>query len=191
MGGRAWVVGVDEMTPAIARTDDGGHTWTALAVPCRIPDPEMYMAASSTTHVMLACTATGALPAPQEVWSSADGGSRWTLESREGLEGYATPLADIGHIGSSGYADGIVVVDQTTAWMMQGREDDLVSSDDGRTWAHAALPPNYFGGGGGAEGLTFADPRHGWTFTTAGVWNTTDGGIHWQYQPVIGRVPGY
>ena len=44
---------------------------------------------------------------------------------------------------------------------------------------------------GGGEGLTFADALHGWTFNNAGLWATTDGGTDWQYQPLIGPVPGY
>ncbi len=89
---------------------------------------------------MLACTVTGALPAPQEVWSS-EGRRRghWALESREWLFQISPQLQDIGRIGSSGYPDGLVVVNQTTAWMMQGREDDLVTHDNGRTWTHAAF----------------------------------------------------
>jgi photosystem II stability/assembly factor-like uncharacterized protein len=75
--------------------------------------------------------------------------------------------------------------------MANDREDNLVSHDDGVTWTHAALPQDYFGGAGGAEGLTFGDPQHGWTFVTAGLWATTDGGAHWHYQSIIGRVPGY
>jgi hypothetical protein len=189
-GTRAWVEGSDALGGGIARTDDGGHTWVNLTVPCQFPTAEIFLAASSTQHLMLVCTLTGALPAPQEVWSSVDGGDHWALESREWLSQLSPPLPDVGHIDSSGYPTGLIVVDQTTAWMWQGREDDLVTHDDGRTWAHAALPQNYFGGGGGAEGLTFTDPLHGWTFTSAGMWHTTDGGVHWQYQPVIGRVPG-
>ncbi len=190
-GGRTWVVGSNGLRNGIARTDDGGRTWVVLSIPCQLQDPELFMGASSSAHVMLACTVTGALPAPQEVWTSSDGGTHWALESREGLSQISPQLQDIGRIGSSGYPDGMVVVDASTAWMMQGREDDLVTRDDGRTWTHAALPQTYFGQGGSAEGLTFADALHGWTFTTAGLWGTTDGGVHWTYLPVIGRVPGY
>jgi hypothetical protein len=189
--GRAWVVGSNGLRNGIARTDDGGHTWVVLSLPCQLQDPELFMAASSNTHVMLACTVTGVLPAPQEVWSSGDGGSHWALESREGFAQISPQLHDVGRIGSSGFPDGLVVVNENTAWMMQGREDDLVTRDNGRTWTHAALPQTYFGQAGGTGGLTFADPLHGWTFTTAGLWGTTDGGVHWTYLPVIGRVPGY
>jgi hypothetical protein len=44
---------------------------------------------------------------------------------------------------------------------------------------------------GGGEGLIFADALHGWIFNGAGLWATTDSGTTWQYQPVIGPVPGY
>lgn len=190
-GGRAWIVGSNQLPNAIARTDDNGHSWVSLSVPCDYGG-ELYLGASSMTHVMLACTTGGAIPAPQEVFSSDDGGSHWTLRSREGFSFQVTPTRpDVGHIGSGGFPIGLVVVDENTAWMTQDREDDLVTRDGGRTWAGAALPQTVFGGGGGGEGLTFSDPLHGWIFASAGVWHTTDGGLHWQYQPVIGRVGGY
>jgi hypothetical protein len=149
-----------------------------LSVPCEIPDAEMFIGASSTEHVMLVCANTGAFPAPQEVWSSSDGGAHWLLRSREWLSEVTPRLPDLGRIGSGGSPSGVVVVDQNTAWMTQDREGDLVTHDDGRTWSHAMLPANYFGGAGGADGLTFADPLHGWTISSAGMWHTSDGGAH-------------
>ena len=41
------------------------------------------------------------------------------------------------------------------------------------------------------EGVTFTDPQHGWTFTSAGLWVTTDGGAVWKRQSIIGPVLGY
>ena len=75
--------------------------------------------------------------------------------------------------------------------MANDRDDDLVTHDDGVHWSRASLPVDYFGGGDGAEGVTFADPLHGWTFTSAGLWVTTDGGAVWKRQSVIGPVLGY
>jgi hypothetical protein len=139
---------------------------------------------------MLACTNLGAWPAPQEVWSSHDGGTHWQLRSRWGYSGFSPPLPDVGSINTCGAPIGVVVLADNTAWMLNDREDDLVTNDDGVTWKRAALP-DYFGCAGGGEGLTFADPRHGWTFTSAGMWATVDGGAHWQHQPVIGPVAGF
>lgn len=187
---RAWILNANQERPALVRTDNGGGSWISLPLPCS-PGSSMTLGASSDAHVMLACANVGGWPAPQEVWSSSDGGAHWFLRSREGFATFAPPRPDVGSINSGGAPIALVVVSDKTAWLANDREDNLVTHDDGVTWTHAALPQNYFGGGGGAEGLTFGDPQHGWTFVSAGVWATTDGGVHWQYQSIIGRVPGF
>jgi photosystem II stability/assembly factor-like uncharacterized protein len=77
------------------------------------------------------------------------------------------------------------MLNSTTAWMANDREDDLVTRDGGVTWVHAALPTDQFGGGGGAEGIGFTDSLHGWTFVPGGLWTTSDGGVTWHEQPGI------
>ena len=85
-----------------------------------------------------------------------------------------------------------LVINSDVAWMVNDREDDLVTHDGGVSWSRASLPSVYFGNAGGGEGVTFADALHGWTFATAGVsWVTTDGGIVWKRQSIIGPVTGY
>jgi photosystem II stability/assembly factor-like uncharacterized protein len=69
--------------------------------------------------------------------------------------------------------------------MANDREDNLVTHDGGVTWIHAALPPDYFGGAGGAEGISFEDSEHGWTFVPGGIWTTIDGGATWHQLPSI------
>jgi photosystem II stability/assembly factor-like uncharacterized protein len=73
--------------------------------------------------------------------------------------------------------------------MANDRADNLVTHDDGVTWTGAALPPDYFGGGGGAEGIGFVDALHAWTFASYGLWTTSDGGVTWHLQPSF-TVPG-
>jgi photosystem II stability/assembly factor-like uncharacterized protein len=80
---------------------------------------------------------------------------------------------------------GLAVLSTTTAWMANDREDDLVTHDGGVIWTHGALPPDYFGGAGGAEGIGFVDSQHGWTFAPDGIWTTSDGGITWHLLPSI------
>ncbi len=112
------------------------------------------------------------------------------MRSREWFSHFSPPASDVGTINNGGAPIGLVVLSNSTAWMANDREDNLVTHDDGVSWTHAALPQDYFGGAGGAEGLVFADGLHGWTFTSAGMWATSDG-VNWRYQPIIGPVPGY
>jgi hypothetical protein len=140
---------------------------------------------------MLACANVGGWPAPQAVWTSSDGGARWTLRSRHWYTDFHPPASNVGSLTNSGAPIGLAVISDNTAWMANDRGDDLVTHDNGVTWTLAALPQDIFGGGGGAGGVTFADTLHGWTFATAGLWATNDGGVHWEYQPIIGPVTGY
>jgi photosystem II stability/assembly factor-like uncharacterized protein len=170
------------------RSDDAGRTWTVLGMPCLAQ--RSYLAASSPDHLLLACVDLGAWPSPQEVWSSHDGGLHWTLRSRVGMHGPGgSPLADVGHLGNQGAPAQLAVVSDTTAWMANDRGPVLVTHDDGVTWTAASLPDAQFGGAGGAEGITFPDAAHGWTFVPSGVWATGDGGAHWAHQPILGPIP--
>jgi hypothetical protein len=185
-GGRMWVLDENQERPALVRSDDDGHIWALLAaLPCHA-GATMILGASSSNQLMLACANEGGWPAPQEVWTSSDGGSTWVLRSREWYdEGFSPPEPNVGSINSGGAPIRLVMLSSTTAWMANDREDDLVTYNDGVTWTHAALPPDVFGGAGGAEGIGFTDSLHGWTFVPGGLWTTSDGGITWHEQPGI------
>jgi photosystem II stability/assembly factor-like uncharacterized protein len=189
--GRVWLLNDNQSEPGLATTDDGGRSWAVLPLPCSAY-ARMSLAASSSDDLLLACTDMGVWPAPQEVWASDDGGGRWSLRSREWCSALTPPLSDVGSIGNGGAPVALTLSSGSAAWMVNDREDDLVSHDDGVTWSPAALPASAgWSGAGGGEGLTFADPLHGWTYNSAGLWATTDGGSGWHYQPVIGPVPGW
>jgi photosystem II stability/assembly factor-like uncharacterized protein len=185
-GGRMWVLDENQQRPALVRSDDDGHIWASLAaLPCHA-GATMILGASSPDQLMLACANEGGWPAPQEVWTSNDGGSKWVLRSREGYnEDFSPPEPNVGSIDSYGAPIGLVVINSSTAWMANDRDDDLVTHDGGVTWTHAALPSDYFGGGGGAEGIGFTDSLHGWTFVPGGLWTTSNGGTTWHEQPGI------
>lgn len=184
-GGRAWVLDANQQRPALVRTDNAGHTWVSLRLPC-VSGATMVLGASSADFLMLACANGGAWPTPQEVWTSNNGGSLWTLRSREWYTFFSPPQPNVGSINSGGAPIRLVTLSNETAWMANDREDDLVTHNGGATWIHAALPSDYFGGGGGAEGLGFEDALHGWTFNSAGIWTTSDGGVTWRQEPAIG-----
>jgi hypothetical protein len=189
-GGSAWLLNDNQSEPGLVSTDDGGLSWILLSSPC--PTFERLSLAASSDDLMLTCVDMGAWPAPQEVWASDDGGASWLLRSREYTSLLSPPLADVGTIDSMGAPIGLALLSSTTAWMVNDREDDLVTHDDGVTWAPAPLPQSAaWNNAGGGEGLTFANALDGWTFNSAGLWATTDGGAGWQAQPIIGPVPGW
>lgn len=189
-GTRAWIIDGNEQKPALMSTSDAGRVWTQLAMPCGY-GANMSLGASSASELMLACTNDGGLPAPQEVWTSTDGGAHWALRSRSGYTDFNPPEPNVGSLDNEGAPTGLAVISSDTAWMLNDRGDDMVTHDGGVRWSNAALPMDYFGGAGGGIGLTFADPLHGWTFATAGLWVTTDGGVVWKRQSIIGPVTGY
>jgi photosystem II stability/assembly factor-like uncharacterized protein len=190
-GGSAWLLAENVPEPALVSTADGGQSWTSLSLPCA-EYAGMSLAASSAEDLMPACVDSGAWPAPQEVWSSEDAGAQWVLRSREWSSVLQPPLPDVGTIDNGGAPTGLALLSSTTAWMLNDREDDLVTHDDGVAWAPAALPQSAaWNNAGGGEGLTFANALDGWTFNSAGLWATTDGGADWHYQPIIGPVPGW
>jgi photosystem II stability/assembly factor-like uncharacterized protein len=184
-GNRMWVLDANQQRAALVLTDDNGRTWASLPAPPCVSGATMILGASSPDHMMLACANEGGWPAPQEVWTSDDGGSHWTLRSREDFAPISPSEPNVGSIDSGGAPIRLVVLNSTTAWMANDREDDLVTHDDGVTWTHATLPPDSFGGGGGAEGIGFTDALHGWTFVPSGLWTTSDGGVTWHEQPGI------
>jgi hypothetical protein len=189
VGDRAWILDANQQRPALVRSENNGRTWASLPLPCPA-GATAIVGASSADHLMLACSNAGGWPAPQEVWTSSDGGSAWVLRSRSGYNtGFSPPEPNVGSIDSGGAPIGLVVLSNTTAWMANDRADNLVTHDDGVTWTGAALPPDYFGGGGGAEGIGFVDALHAWTFASYGLWTTSDGGVTWHLQPSF-TVPG-
>jgi hypothetical protein len=185
--GRAWVLDGDFNHPALARSDDGGRSWVSITLPCQ--QFSVTMAASSASNLVIACVRAGGWPAPQEVWSSNDGGSHWSLRSRANQSWQGPRFNDVGSLPNGGAPVDLAMIDSNTTWMANDREDDLVTHDGGVVWSRAPLPAPQFSGAGGAQGVTFADALHGWTWTSAGMWATTDGGRHWSYQPVLGTVP--
>ncbi len=191
-GGRAWVLvtagGVGGGW-GLVRSDDSGSTWTHLSVPCEGRMAPLAMAASSPTALMLMCGIGGAWPAPQEIWGSADGGSSWQLRSRSSAILLQPPLPSVGHLESQGLPTGLVMLDAQTAWIWGDREQDMVTRDGGVSWTAPSQLP--YDNAGGAEGLGFSDPLHGWTFGSDGLWTTADGGRTWRYTPIFGPVPGF
>jgi len=85
-GAEAWMWNDVQQRPALIRSGDDGRSWQSLPLPCGQYN-RMFLGASSDDQLMLYCSVVGGLGAPpREVWTSSDGGSQWTLESRAGYQ---------------------------------------------------------------------------------------------------------
>ncbi len=185
-GGRMWVLDENQQRPALVRSDDDGHIWALLApLPCHAGATMIL----GRRHPISSCSRA---PMRERGRRRRRYGPR-AMADRHGYfgvaewynEGFSPPEPNVGSINSGGAPIGLVMLSSTTAWMANDREDDLVTYNGGVTWTHAALPPDFFGGAGGAEGIGFTDSLHGWTFVPGGLWTTSDGGITWREQPGI------
>jgi len=191
-GGNAWLLNDNLPEPVLVSTDDGGQSWTPLSVPCT-EYATMSLGASSADDLMLACSWMGAWPAPQEVWTSENGGANWLLRSRGNTSGWSPAASDVGSLDNPGAPDGLTVLSGSAAWIVSDRGPVLVTDHDGATWTAAPLPAalGTLPDAGTGAAVAFADAMHGWICSSAGLWATTDGGPDWQYQPIIGPVPGW
>ena len=163
-----------------------------MTVPCTV-GTTMSLAASSAEHLILACVGMGAWPAPQEVWTSDDGGAQWLLRARANESSFTPRVADVGSLDNGGAPIGLDAISSSSAWMLNDRGYPLVTNDGGVTWSEALLPAvlTTDSEAGGDLDVTFANALDGWVCGSAGLWATTDGGADWQYQPIIGPVPAW
>ena len=172
-----------------ARSTDHGATWTTFAVPCLGGSQNAVAAAVGTTNLMLVCWAVvGGGNAPKEAWTSADGGGHWTLDSRSAQPPDSSQPA-VGRIPGSGTPTSISLPTVGVAWLSMAREDLFQTSDNAVSWAPSTVPTHFFGGGGGAEQVSFADPQHGWAFSPRGMYRTVDGGNQWLPVEILGTSP--
>jgi len=185
---RAWYVAFNTANPGLVRSDDQGSSWQSLPFPCQPSNQQVTLSASSDQSLMLVCSSLyGGGEAPKQVWSSTDGGASWLLRSRSG--NYTPSQSAVGQLVGQGYPTSLDVLDQNTAWMSLQLEDDFVTHDGGVTWARASLPANPFSNASGGFQVSFIDSLHGWTAAGTGLWSTVDGGLTWNYQPVLGKDP--
>jgi photosystem II stability/assembly factor-like uncharacterized protein len=173
----------------LARTTDGGGSWTTLRPPCsgynnggdyEGPGSGGWdLAASAPQDLWLVCqdTAASGSMQPKRLFRSSDGGVTWSPD-------LGTPNS-----GAGGYT---VAASPKRACRGASQTSITCTRDGGRSWfvpiANGAESPY-------AAGLVgvyqFADDRHGWAFgedETTGdftaLWHTADGGESWSRQHV-------
>jgi hypothetical protein len=190
LGSEAWMWNWQQQNPALTRSGDGGRTWQSLSMPCGQHN-QALLGASSVNQLMMYCSLGdyGTADEPREVWTSSDGGLHWRLRSRAGYTDASPPMPNVG-TGPGNVADpsDLLVLNDTTAFLVNGIGDAWVTHDDGGTWASATIPnPSKVYT---ADFLTFADAQHGWAYAwDGGVWMTSDGGATWISQPILGAAP--
>jgi photosystem II stability/assembly factor-like uncharacterized protein len=163
--------------PLLARTIDGGRSWTTLVPPCT-GYPGAGLEASTPRDLWFECVeqpASGAMQT-KHLFRSSDGGDHWSGD-------LGTPNA-----GAGGE---LAVASPTRACVGGSRTGITCTFDGGRTWKQAALSggqENYFDGG--VDVVKFFGLR-GWAtgFTTSDrplnlVWRTNNGGKSWTSFPV-------
>jgi photosystem II stability/assembly factor-like uncharacterized protein len=174
--------------PVLARTTDGGYSWTTLTPPCsgydngsdyETPGSGGWdLAASTPSDLWLVCQdqpASGAMQ-PKHLFRSSDGGETWSND-------LGTP-----NVGAGGHT---VAASPDRACRGGSRTSIACTRDGGRTWffpiTNSADNPN----DGGVDIYQFVDDRHGWAIGQDGdsgnisvLWRTTDGGESWSPEQV-------
>jgi hypothetical protein len=163
--------------PILARTGDGGRTWTTTKPPCPAVGEGgplgADLAASIPEDLWLVCNdeaGSGAMQ-PKHLHRSSDGGQHWS-------EDLGTP-----NPGNGGRTAAASVL---RACRAGSRTSIACTRDGGRTWFYPV--PNGVDNprDGGVEVYQFADEHHGWAIAQdidSGnfnvLWRTTDGGETW------------
>lgn len=158
--------------PLLARTADGGRSWTTRTPPCT-GDAGADLDTSTPRDLWLVCSdnpASGAMQG-KHLYRSSDGGDHWSGD-------FGTP-----NLGAGGAT---AVASPTRACRGGSRTGIRCTFDGGRRWEATVLSggqENYFDGGVGV--VEFFGLR-GWATGVMSsdlplnlVWRTTDGGHSW------------
>lgn len=193
--------------PTLARTADGGVTWTTLdlatnpyvpnlnvAQPLSCPTPDTCYLLTGTVAGQEVPPTPGTTPVPlgpPEIWVSQDSGHAWVHENPHisgVLQAISCPGAKLCYVVASGAASGSGLAPETL----------LVTRDGGATWVAMDLSKNATSGPPGMFSCPAADTCYlGATLPVLGEPNTAqalvathDGGSTWtSFQ--VGQQAGY
>jgi photosystem II stability/assembly factor-like uncharacterized protein len=175
---------------AVARTTDGGRTWTAVTPPSAVPalaTGQALLQAATAQRAWITVTAGDSrAPAITHVFSTTDGGLLWQESAAVG--GAGDPVA----IDFAGPRRGWLL-DSLGAAMGQNPVSLYRSTDGGVRWSLVARSPRMAGDPGTSSGLPVACDKDGVAFESAmtgwitsfcpggtdAVLTSTDGGPHW------------
>ncbi len=165
----------------LARTLDGGASWTDVKNPCDTgPGNEFHSLVSfinARDGWMLCPGQPSAGSQGKELFRTADGGVTWALFSSAGWGADSTPPA-LGLPGS-GYASDLFFLDALHGWMSEERGGVVATGDGARSWHRLSFDAT---GDQQADGVAFTSVTRGFAFIGSGmalVGATADGGATW------------
>jgi hypothetical protein len=165
--------------PEVARTTDGGKSWTTFSNLPAVPpnsNGDTYLLNGISCPSASSCVAGGGInggPGPAAVISTTDGGATWSMSADPALAGVQQVMG-LSCMAASGSS-----VCHAAGFAPQvGGPVALTSSDGGGTWT--VTPP--FDTTGWLSSISCADSQHCWAAgagTAVALAGTTDGGSTW------------
>jgi photosystem II stability/assembly factor-like uncharacterized protein len=178
---------------AVARTTDGGRTWTAVTPPSAVPalatGQALLQAATAERAWFAVPTSTSGPSGKTLVFGTADGGRSWRQSA--GIPDGSEPVAIDFVSPSRGW-----LLESLGAAMQQNPVRLYRSTDGGVRWSLVARSPRMAGDPPTSsglplycdkDGLAFASARTGWITgycNSLSVLVTRDGGARWATQPL-------
>jgi photosystem II stability/assembly factor-like uncharacterized protein len=155
----------------VAKSTDGGETWT------RVLERGAYLRKVAFADADHGWAASWDHEAGTTLFRTTDGGATWTVQ--DPLTTMELP-ADLVALGAD------------TAWLAlrfydgQRGQQLLATRDGGATWARMPPVEDF-----ALDGISFADPSHGWAVGAGGaILATEDGGASWKVQKPGAWVDG-
>ena len=169
-----WIVGGSFDDSFVARTRDGGRTWTREME--EVLDPHSY-----PESVAFLDTLVGWVPADWKLFHTMDGGMSWVIQPSPPRTGWTQLM-------------GVQFLDAQAGWVIGwprgGVNQTYIARtmDGGNSWEDLAYKVGV-GPFNGLFDLDFVDRECGWIVGDTGlIWHTEDGGDTWELQ---GTRPDY
>src|SRR6266567_4647017 len=168
-GTHGWAAAIIHLGSEVFASDDGGHSWTLLATPCKYTWAIAVSFLDATTG-WLAC---GGQPAgwdqDKELYKTNDAGQNWELVSSSSRTRSESPplLTALW----AGYLDSLMFVDGLHGWMGTNKGGLLVTNDGGISWEGLRTGVECESGNLGHVRLLAAEIGYGIAYKCGGVTN--------------------
>ncbi|MDE3096919.1 MAG: hypothetical protein KGK07_13105 [Chloroflexota bacterium] len=165
----------------LARTVDGGASWTDVKNPCDTGPGNEFQSLVSFINArdgwMLCPGQPSAGSQAKELFHTTDGGTTWTPFSyvHWGTDPTPSPF----ELPVGGYASDLFFLDAQHGWMSEERSGVLATGDGAQSWHRLSFDAT---GDPRADGVVFTSITRGFAFIASGtalVGATADGGATW------------